>query len=157
MQDNPTADKIEAWKKKLNMQAAAQASKRYRQRNQAEYNQKARLRMARRRQNLSAEDIEKRNEKARTRYRDNRSFVLGTQQAKREQKQKQEGRQTHSRRVMPMSLFDVKDRGGQEYEIERLKWRSQVLGERQTVDRYAGTIRVPEDGVEPEEDGSTTS
>ncbi|KAL0567118.1 hypothetical protein V5O48_014876 [Marasmius crinis-equi] len=134
MAENHTADKLEAWKKQLSQQAAAQASKRYRERHQVECNEKARLRMARlrRRAKLSQEDIDKRNAQARARYRENRVFVLGAQIGKRWRKEKEEGRRATPRQVMPVELLDLKDRGGPEYEVERLKWKSQILGERRT-------------------------
>ncbi|KAL0566537.1 hypothetical protein V5O48_015471 [Marasmius crinis-equi] len=137
MDANLTAEKLESWKEKLGRQAAAQASKRYRQRNQSEYNEKARLRMAKRRASMSGEAIARRNERARERYRENRGFVLGAQYSKRKDKSNEEHgreirRQRQSRDIMPGMLFDLKDDGAPEYEVERLKWRSRVLGERQS-------------------------
>ncbi|KAL0570878.1 hypothetical protein V5O48_011073 [Marasmius crinis-equi] len=140
MEETLTSDKIEAWKKMLSKQSSAQASKRYRQRHQAQYNEKARLRMAKRRGSLSPEAIEKRNEKARARYRAQRESILDNRLDKRNGKFIAEhGWDTHYNqnfcRCMPTELLELRERGGPEYELERLKWKSRVLGARESGSR----------------------
>ncbi|KAL0567416.1 hypothetical protein V5O48_014577 [Marasmius crinis-equi] len=153
MEETPTSDKIEAWKRQLAKQSAAQASKRYRQRHQAQYNEKARLRMAKRRGALSPEAIEKRNEKARAQYRSQRESILDARLDKRNgdyiAEHGWEARYSQNfRRCMPSELLELRERGGPEYEIERLKWKSRVLGARQVSSGRVGDVPLMAHGNE---------
>ncbi|KAL0572582.1 hypothetical protein V5O48_009386 [Marasmius crinis-equi] len=139
-------DKVERMKKRMAKESAAQAAQKYRER--AEYNEKARVRMAQKRQTLTEDQVAKRQEAARKWYERNRIFILEKAKKKRIQdhidRNRTEGyKETYpARQVVPAHLLSLRKRDPAQFDTEKFKWKKKLLTDQYFARKRAKTSQT---------------